>query len=384
MKRRSSVSAFPLLLPCADDSALEGFVTCDGRDYGLRVVLPPRHTKPPLAGARFEWAPDLAALLVGFEEAVGARIAAASQSATCADELVGEVRDALERVLKGKRHRAGPGWTDVASSNAAFYERLVVEVQALSQSDALVGVNARLDEVRLRATDDAGRTHHVTVALPPTYPEAAPVCYVDLPEALDLGHWNAATSNLHTVLQALGEAARRYGPLWTALDDLDQHTWVLEPTAPSRSSCSRRIAVAPHCSVLVTVAPLHPLAVPVLRFLGADKTVQPLKDALNSRLGEWDPLLPLHVNLAHCLAVEFPSAVNSSRDAFADDHCAICYEYRLADAVPEVVCDNERCSKAFHRTCLYDWLRAIPSSKTAFASVYGACPWCEASLVVHA
>lgn len=42
------------------------------------------------------------------------------------------------------------------------------------------------------------------------------------------------------------------------LDDLDRHTWVLEPEKPSRSTTYRRIAVARHCSVMLKIDPRSP------------------------------------------------------------------------------------------------------------------------------
>lgn len=42
------------------------------------------------------------------------------------------------------------------------------------------------------------------------------------------------------------------------LDDLDQHTWVLEPENPSRSTTHRRVAVARHCSVMLKIDPRAP------------------------------------------------------------------------------------------------------------------------------
>lgn len=42
------------------------------------------------------------------------------------------------------------------------------------------------------------------------------------------------------------------------LDDLDQHTWVLEPEKPSRSTTHRRVAVARHCSVMLKIDPRAP------------------------------------------------------------------------------------------------------------------------------
>lgn len=42
------------------------------------------------------------------------------------------------------------------------------------------------------------------------------------------------------------------------LDDLDEHTWILEPEKASRSTTHRRVAVVPHCSVMLKMDPRAP------------------------------------------------------------------------------------------------------------------------------
>jgi len=56
--------------------------------------------------------------------------------------------------------------------------------------------------------------------------------------------------------------------------------------------------------------------------------------------------------------------------------CGICYSFRLENNVPDKVCDNPKCAKPFHRQCLSEWLRAIPSSRTSFDTIFGECPYC--------
>lgn len=60
--------------------------------------------------------------------------------------------------------------------------------------------------------------------------------------------------------------------------------------------------------------------------------------------------------------------------------CAICYSYRLDDAIPDRVCDNERCARPFHSMCLVEWLRSSADARTSFDTVFGACPYCSEAI----
>lgn len=140
------------------------------------------------------------------------------------------------------------------------------------------------------ARDAGGRTHEITLTLPLDYP-ASPCCAsVDLPVPFAP---TARPSGLHsgapefTVQGAVAQWEAQLGAhqaFWDLLDDLDRHTWVLEPEAvhplargPAsgegaagaqavgvgkrkrpegvgvipRRARHRRIALAPHASVIL-------------------------------------------------------------------------------------------------------------------------------------
>jgi E3 ubiquitin-protein ligase FANCL len=80
------------------------------------------------------------------------------------------------------------------------------------------------------------------------------------------------------------------------------------------------------------------------------------------------------------------------------NECGICYSVdipEISDGVteaigdnavhpPDQVCMNEKCAKRFHRSCLVGWLQSIPSSRTSFGTIFGACPYCSESISVKA
>lgn len=368
--------------------AYTGFIQVDGQDMGLRIILPERRPGGGggrLKGARVVMSQPLALLLEGLEGVLQKKVDQAEEI----EELASEIRELAEKVRRGESHqkkqrRGGEGG---AVRDAKYYSALVEELSDPSLD--VVGVSDKLDQVQLRVRDVRGRSHTVTVVLPPDYPSfsssSSLVCYADLPVALSV-----SSSSLAAVQQALAAAVVRYQLLWDTLDDLALRAWVLSdaPAASfARSSCTRRIVVAPHCYVQITLDPELPLALPQMRFLGADKATQPLVAAFNASAQLWDPADPnLAGNLEKCLGVRLEPRTRAEREEELHARaCGICYEFALGqDSAnpnpPDVVCGNARCGKSFHRLCLYEWLRAIPTTKVSFATVFGQCPCCETTL----
>jgi E3 ubiquitin-protein ligase FANCL len=64
--------------------------------------------------------------------------------------------------------------------------------------------------------------------------------------------------------------------------------------------------------------------------------------------------------------------------------CAICYAYLLqpAGAVPTEVCPGEHCRRAFHVSCLAEWLQSHPNSRRCFGTLFGDCPYCNGAIGV--
>ncbi|XP_062422638.1 E3 ubiquitin-protein ligase FANCL [Pungitius pungitius] len=86
-------------------------------------------------------------------------------------------------------------------------------------------------------------------------------------------------------------------------------------------------------------------------------------------------------NLQDVLEIEFPSPATHDKSRFSTE-CGICYSYRLESAVPDQVCNDPRCGQPFHQACLYEWLRALPSSRQSFYMVFGECPYCSKPITV--
>ncbi|XP_030012457.1 E3 ubiquitin-protein ligase FANCL isoform X3 [Sphaeramia orbicularis] len=243
----------------------------------------------------------------------------------------------------------------------------------------LLFIDTEFQTLRLKAEDSSGRQHILTVKLKPKHPAEAPECSADLPLPLDFTWTPQSTlDQLHSqfllVLESLSD-------FWNILDEIDSQTWILEPEKPSRSDTTRRIAIGNNVSIKVEVDPRHPKMLPECCLLGAEHVVTPLRNKLNANMHMWNPDSSVLHNLRDVLEIEFPSPATHEKSSFSVE-CGICYSYRLEAAIPDQVCNDPRCGQPFHQACLYEWLRALPSSRQSFNIVFGECPYC--SKVRHA
>ncbi len=257
-----------------------------------------------------------------------------------------------------------------------YYDRLIREMDLVGW-DRLVHIDNAMSSLELCLRDAADRPHSLLVGLPLDYPESAPTCSANLPIELTL-RWNSGCC-LGDAVDQVERQLELYQDFWDVMDDWDTNTWVLEPDYPSRSATFRRIAIGSHCSLHVSIKPLRPRAVCECRFLGSDARVNPIRQQLNARLHLWDRKLTPRHNLETILDLEFPSPRTSEKKDFSLE-CGICYAYKLEGAFPDRVCENARCGRPFHRACLYEWLKSLPSSRQSFNTVFGVCPYCSTAI----
>ena len=321
--------------------------------------------------------PALTAALAGQEEAIKQRLARSAD----ANAFLGELSELLERPVAPAAIGAsaqGPAGSDSqlgALPAPDFYRRILSELDAIGWS-AVVGVSAALRELELRVEDATGREHLLGLALPPEYPHAPPTVRATLPSPFEV-RWpvdaasGLAVHALETALAQFRVALTRHQRLWDLLDDLDAHTWVLEPRAPRRDSVSRRLALGNHCSLQVELHVGAPTSLPEVQFLGAERHIAPLRLALNANLARWQPDEGVRHNLERVLQLRFPAREQHAAAAaeYAVE-CAICYMYELDGCVPESACDS--CSKPFHKACLAEWLRGLSTTQQSFNRLFGA------------
>lgn len=147
-----------------------------------------------------------------------------------------------------------------------------------------VGLSSDLRSVTVAWRDpeqveDVGERHDVTVNFPPGWLQTGLVVQHGLPDC-----WVApATPSLNTLLTAWQEAVANFQPVWAELRELDRLCRVLEPIPPRPAHLHRRLAVCPASSLLLTLDPAAPRSLPHIRFLGADSSLGPLREALGEQ-----------------------------------------------------------------------------------------------------
>lgn len=286
-------AAEPLLIPHADaDGSLCGYLRVCERDFALRIVPACPPTPARLDGCR-----ALRSTLAGHEAALQQWL----RSCTSPDEFLVELRDLLERLL-----RAQPAPAPLTTSS--FYEQLMTELDGVGWS-ALRNISPSFDRLELELLDEAQRAHVLHLSLPSDYPASPPRAEVALPAPFEL-QW-AAEQQRFSVRGAMLQfeaALGRHQLLWDMLDDLDAHTWVLEPQHPTRDCAVRRLAIGQHCSLQLGLHVSSPASLPTLQFLGAEKSLVGYRSALNARLALWRPERSVRLNLEAVLDVKFPSS----------------------------------------------------------------------------
>jgi len=82
------------------------------------------------------------------------------------------------------------------------------------------------------------------------------------------------------------------------------------------------------------------------------------------------------------LAMQLPSKSMAQKEEM-NNECGICYQYRFQNSIPDKVCDNVKCGKSYHRFCLFEWLKALPTSRQSFNTIFGQCTYCSENISVR-
>ncbi|RKO88049.1 putative E3 ubiquitin protein ligase [Blyttiomyces helicus] len=140
----------------------------------------------------------------------------------------------------------------------------------------------------------------------------------------------------------------------------------------------RRIALGDHSSLQIEINAVNPAAVPECRFMGSEKVVGALREAMMMNLNSWSSTATLRENLERVLGRPFPPPpAESHQDESPSYDCGICMGFHLDGASPDYVCANPKCGQAFHPKCLQDWLLSVPTTRQNFSFLLGSCPYCK-------
>eukprot|EP00041_Stephanoeca_diplocostata_P011743 m.194373 g.194373 ORF g.194373 m.194373 type:complete len:117 (+) comp18647_c0_seq6:213-563(+) len=86
-------------------------------------------------------------------------------------------------------------------------------------------------------------------------------------------------------------------------------------------------------------------------------------------------------NLEMVLETEFIAKTSAEAVDFTME-CGICYAYDLDGAIPEKVCEDRRCARSFHESCLFEYIRGLPGVRQSFGTYFGECPYCSTAITV--
>ncbi|KAE9047156.1 hypothetical protein PR003_g1209 [Phytophthora rubi] len=380
-------------------SSYRGYVHVAGDEFVVRVsnvAYDPRTGRAVLDAAQLDVERALAARLKPHSATLKLRLAQAASLAGFAAEL----EELVSICCKPQAN------DQVALPSAKYYARLMAELDAVGWN-RLRQLSDDLRSLELETKDQAGREHAVRLLLPLEYDTpgfaAKPECLVDAPEAFEL-QWppDNNQSVLNEVVTQFEAFLTRFQGFWDVLDALDAATCVLEPQHPTRVTGRRRLALERHASVQIEVNPAHPRALlSELSFFGNQASVGVLRERWGSNTSRWDETKSLQKNLEAVLEVTLPSPKTTKPEEFAVE-CGICYLYRLEDEdesneevqddnqrkvateqgsrIPDRLCENANCNRPFHAKCLFDWLRALPTSRQSFHTVFGECPYCRETI----
>ncbi|XP_064603043.1 E3 ubiquitin-protein ligase FANCL-like isoform X2 [Liolophura sinensis] len=337
--------------------------TSQGRQFKVQIELGP-HGQLKGARVKCEWA--LQALLEGYGHVLQQRLNQASNLTSFLEEF----RSFIERRVEET--------SNTVPSSSKLCGDLMQELEHLGWH-RLVSVDPSFQKIQLKCEDARGRTHIIKLQLHAQHPEKPPSCQVDLPKLFDF-QWSVQ-GGLSQLFEQFQQCLTSYQDFWDQVGEIDKQTWVLEPEKPTFSARHRRIVLSTSVSLQLSVEPDHPRQLPDCRFLGSEQAIQPHQDSFNRNLHLWDESVSLLANLQILLEQQFPSPTTSRKEDFSME-CGICYAYRLGTDIPDKTCDDVRCGQPFHTTCLYEWLRGLPSSRQSFNTVFGECPYCSKPITV--
>lgn len=323
----------------------------------------------------------------GLENAVQKRLERAHDLA----EFVAEVRDLLERCVDGRatiQHRTGkeaPNLIRQALPDPAFYRVLCADLTVIGWS-CLRHLEMDFQAMTVEARDRSGRVHELLIR---DLLSERPTCVVALPRPLEAVC--RPLSDNGRVFFSLSETYDRFqimldelDPFFRVLDDFDRHTWVLEPEHPTYAQPTRRITLAPQCSLVIDVDPVDPFRLTSVRFFGSEQRIEGMRNRFYERTGLWDAVHKTpRENLETILELRFPPRPAAMSEYEYENECGICYTYHLEGVgVPDWACDAASCRRPYHSSCLRTWLSSIPETRQSFQVYYGVCPYCAGPIQV--
>ncbi|KYN03720.1 E3 ubiquitin-protein ligase FANCL [Cyphomyrmex costatus] len=190
------------------------------------------------------------------------------------------------------------------------------------------------------------------------------------------------SKNLNAVVTKFKWQVELLEKAWEQLKEIDENCWVIDPPKPNKCHLHRRIHLSQSICVTITIDPNAPTVVPTIQFSGSDNEVKRQMEDTSSNIHNWDPDCNILDNLRMLLNIyifpEQQDSLDESQGVISNRQCGICFfELSETDELPNKICNNQKCMKHFHSTCLSMWLQTNAANQVVFEHIYGSCPHCK-------
>ncbi|XP_012144365.2 E3 ubiquitin-protein ligase Fancl isoform X1 [Megachile rotundata] len=209
----------------------------------------------------------------------------------------------------------------------------------------------------------------------------------DLPEIPAFGPFQNNISTLLVARNKLKLQVEMLEKVWSNLKQIDENCCVMDPLQPKPCHLYRRIYLTPSLSMFIKIDPLNPMDLPEIKFMGSETEIELKKELVSKNLHNWNSSLNIIDNLMMLLNLNtFPR--KEKKEIFldestivTDEECCICFSLELDDKnLPDKICNNEKCKRHFHTSCLLQWLQAVAGNHIVFDHIHGTCPNCQESI----
>lgn len=275
------------------------------------------------------------------------------------------------------------------AKSSSLYGEIYSEIEEVGWERLVrLGGDLNLIFLSFRILDKKERVHVMEIQLEETYPKDPPMVSADVPYMFNL-LWSM-NSRLKDVVKQFQEHLEKLQEFWSTLDEIDRSLWIAGPNPASRSMSFRQIHLGDNCVIMLSINVDDPKSLPECRFMGSGAFLSTLRKRWQRNSKRWMSDKPFPENLASVLETQLPKSPDLQKDD-QQVECGICYAQCLpiddelgdnSGSGTDYMCENTNCSRAFHSTCLVDWLRAITTTRQSFNVLFGNCPYCSEPVAV--
>jgi len=259
-----------------------------------------------------------------------------------------------------------------------YFHRVIDDIRKIEWKN-ITSIDPCLSSFTVTLLDQKSRKIDIVFGLQNDFPRSPPIINSDLPIQIQF-EWDQYKSTLKSIVDKHKEAIPLFSPFWEQFEDIDKNTRVIEPRNPPRSSNTRLIYISPQLWVFIEVNPKRPFFRPNVKFKGSEQLRIEKQRDFDEKAIQWNPSISLRKNMEIIMGMVFPPPIFDEEDE--DFECPICFSTRFGGELPEIVCENPKCSKHYHKSCLVDWLTENKRMEHGYKTIYGKCPNCQTKISI--